>query len=127
MSEAAVREREHRQHWAVPGSRHDRLIRFSAPDVPGSTYPRGYWYGGTTGWGSTNTPNLAGPLEVNVRADYAHVGRWPVVQTSSDPWALASSGRAWSVPSSAMPAGKLVCVDLVDAAAQFTSLGCARR
>lgn len=34
MSEAAVREREFRQHWAVPGSRHDRLIRFAKVALP---------------------------------------------------------------------------------------------
>ena len=34
MSEAAVREREFRQHWAVPGSSHDRLIRFAKIALP---------------------------------------------------------------------------------------------
>ena len=36
MSEAATREREHRQHWAVPGSRHDKLIRFAKVALPSS-------------------------------------------------------------------------------------------
>jgi len=36
MSEAAAKEREHRQHWAVPGSRHDRLIRFAKVALPSS-------------------------------------------------------------------------------------------
>ena len=34
MSEAATREREFRQHWAVPGSSHDRLIRFAKIALP---------------------------------------------------------------------------------------------
>jgi lipopolysaccharide export system protein LptC len=34
MSEAALRERQHRQHWAVPGSRHDRLIRLAKIALP---------------------------------------------------------------------------------------------
>jgi hypothetical protein len=105
----------------------DRLIRHAAPDIPGQTAPRGWWYGGTTGWGAANTPNLAGPLEVNVRADYAHVGRWPVVLPTDDPWALAASGRGWSVMLPTSTVGMLVCMDLVDAAGQFTPLGCARR
>lgn len=34
MSEAAVRDRQHRQHWAVPGSRHDQLIKFAKVALP---------------------------------------------------------------------------------------------
>ncbi|MFL6735223.1 MAG: LPS export ABC transporter periplasmic protein LptC [Sphingomicrobium sp.] len=34
MSEAASRERRFRQTWAVPGSRHDRLIRFTKVALP---------------------------------------------------------------------------------------------
>jgi lipopolysaccharide export system protein LptC len=34
MSEAASRERAFRRTWAVPGSRHDRLIRFSKVALP---------------------------------------------------------------------------------------------
>jgi len=34
MSEAAVREREIKQQWAVPGSRHDRLIRVAKVALP---------------------------------------------------------------------------------------------
>lgn len=34
MSEAASRDRASRQSWAVPGSRHDRLIRFSKIGLP---------------------------------------------------------------------------------------------
>ncbi|MBA3576350.1 MAG: LPS export ABC transporter periplasmic protein LptC [Sphingomonas sp.] len=34
MSEAAVRGRETRQRWAVPGSRHDRLIRVAKVALP---------------------------------------------------------------------------------------------
>jgi lipopolysaccharide export system protein LptC len=34
MSQAANREREVKQHWAVPGSRHDRLIRFARVALP---------------------------------------------------------------------------------------------
>ena len=34
MSEAATREREFRQHWAVPGSRHDRLVRVAKVALP---------------------------------------------------------------------------------------------
>ena len=36
MSEAADRRREARQHWAVPGSQHDRLIRFAKVALPAS-------------------------------------------------------------------------------------------
>jgi lipopolysaccharide export system protein LptC len=34
MSEAAAREREVRQHWAQPGSQHDRVIRFTKIGLP---------------------------------------------------------------------------------------------
>jgi lipopolysaccharide export system protein LptC len=34
MSEAASRERAFRQLWAVPGSRHDRLVRFAKVALP---------------------------------------------------------------------------------------------
>ena len=34
MSEAAIREREFKQHWAVPGSRHDRLVRIAKIALP---------------------------------------------------------------------------------------------
>ena len=34
MSEAAYRERAARQHWAEPGSRHDRLIRIAKVALP---------------------------------------------------------------------------------------------
>ena len=34
MSEAAARERDFRQHWAVPGSSHDRLVRFAKIALP---------------------------------------------------------------------------------------------
>jgi lipopolysaccharide export system protein LptC len=36
MSEAADRGREARQHWAVPGSKHDRLIRYAKIALPAS-------------------------------------------------------------------------------------------
>jgi lipopolysaccharide export system protein LptC len=36
MSEAALRERQDRQHWAVPGSRHDRLVRLAKIALPSS-------------------------------------------------------------------------------------------
>ena len=34
MSEAATRERAFKQHWAVPGSRHDRLIKLAKIGLP---------------------------------------------------------------------------------------------
>ena len=34
MSEAAIREREVKQHWAVPGSQHDRIVRFAKIALP---------------------------------------------------------------------------------------------
>jgi lipopolysaccharide export system protein LptC len=34
MSEAATRERAFRQHWAVPGSSHDRIVRFAKIALP---------------------------------------------------------------------------------------------
>ena len=34
MSEAAIRERADRQRWAVPGSSHDRLVRFGKIALP---------------------------------------------------------------------------------------------
>ena len=34
MSEAAIREREVKQHWAVPGSKHDRIVRFAKIALP---------------------------------------------------------------------------------------------
>ena len=36
MSEAATRERAFRQHWAVPGSSHDRVVRFAKIALPGA-------------------------------------------------------------------------------------------
>ena len=36
MSEAAAREREFKQHWAVPGSQHDRLVRIAKVALPAS-------------------------------------------------------------------------------------------
>ncbi|MGI8704394.1 MAG: LPS export ABC transporter periplasmic protein LptC [Sphingomicrobium sp.] len=36
MSEAAVHDREVKQQWAVPGSRHDRLIRIAKVALPAS-------------------------------------------------------------------------------------------
>ena len=34
MSEAATRKREFRQHWAVPGSQHDRVIKLAKVGLP---------------------------------------------------------------------------------------------
>jgi lipopolysaccharide export system protein LptC len=34
MSEAATREREIKQHWAEPGSRHDRVVRLAKLGLP---------------------------------------------------------------------------------------------
>ena len=34
MSEAAAREREVKQHWAVPGSQHDRIVRLAKIALP---------------------------------------------------------------------------------------------
>src|SRR5574338_353569 len=34
MSEAAIREREARQRWAVPGSTHDKLVRWTKILLP---------------------------------------------------------------------------------------------
>ena len=36
MSEAATRERDVKQRWAVPGSAHDRLVRWSKIGLPGA-------------------------------------------------------------------------------------------
>jgi lipopolysaccharide export system protein LptC len=36
MSDASVRERQHRQSWAVPGSFHDKLIGFAKVALPSS-------------------------------------------------------------------------------------------
>lgn len=34
LSRAAERERERKQHWAAPGSKHDRLVRFAKIGLP---------------------------------------------------------------------------------------------
>ena len=36
MSEAALQQREHQQHWAEPGSRHDRIVKLlgNVPVLP---------------------------------------------------------------------------------------------
>ena len=34
MSEAATRDRAFKQHWAVPGSRHDQIVRFAKVALP---------------------------------------------------------------------------------------------
>jgi len=34
VSEAALREREVKQHWAVPGSQHDRIVRLAKIGLP---------------------------------------------------------------------------------------------
>ncbi len=64
-------------------------------DAPGKTAPDGY-------------------LQVNLRSDYQHVGRWPVRNATADLSAQAASGRGFDF--------------LIDPgfrhAGQFTSLGC---
>lgn len=110
----------------------DRLVQAGAPDIPGQDAPRGYWYwdSGKTGpvrlngWGATNVENRQGPLWVNVRADFVHVGRWLVDRPTGDLWAQTASGRAFGIELDASFHGKLICADLVDAKGQFTSLGC---
>jgi len=39
MSDAAVQERAFKQDWAVPGSRHDRLIKLAKIGLPSAVVP----------------------------------------------------------------------------------------
>lgn len=108
-----------------------RLTRAAAPELAADTPPRGYWYWnpagdgsfGLNGWGSTNAPDPRGPLEINVRADWQHVGRWPVDRATGDLWARTASGHGFGIGMGPGDRGHLYCLDLVDAAG-FTSLGC---
>lgn len=108
----------------------DRLIQFAAPAVPGETEPTGFWYDdprrtgpvALNGWGAGNRrPEI---VAVNVRADFAHVGRWPVSNPTADIWARDASGRAFGLTLPSTYRGRLICLDLVDSADQFSSLGC---
>lgn len=110
-----------------------RLIAQGAPAVDSdSAQPLGYWYpdpsrSGTVvlnGWGAGRLPSPDAPLWVNVRADWQHVGRWPVTWESGDLWARAGAGRAFSVQLPSTYRGKYVCVDVVDERGVFGYLGC---
>lgn len=111
----------------------NRLIEFGAPAENSSTAtPTGYWYEdpattGTVhlnGWGAADLPTAGAPVTLNVRSDWGHVGRFPVASPSSDVWAQAADGLSFSVPLTANFRGHLICLDLVDAADRWTSLGC---
>ncbi len=110
----------------------NRLIQHAAPDVPGATAPRGWWYEdasrsgpiGLNGWGAGNVHSREAVIAVNIRSDGAHVARFPVSASTADIWAQAASGRGFSVSLTSNFRGHTICLDLVDAAGQFTSLGC---
>lgn len=110
-----------------------KLVQAAAPLIPGRGHaPVGYWYPAPAatgpvrlnGWGATYVPTLSGPLEVNVRVDWQHAGRYPVSSPTGDTYAIAASGRAFGVELPATARGHLVCLDLVDAEGEFTALGC---
>jgi hypothetical protein len=110
-----------------------KLAFLGMPDEPGKTAPDGYLYGITprpdgqlrlNGWGAPNVPNKLGTLQVNLRSDYQHVGRWPVQNATTDLYAQAASGRGFDFLIDPGFRNHLLCVDLVDSAGQFTSLGC---
>jgi hypothetical protein len=110
----------------------NRLVQFAAPHVPGRTAPLGYWYEDWSrsgpvrlnGWGAGNVNSREAVIAVNIRSDGGHVARFPVSAPTSDIWAQTASGRAFSVTLTENFRGHHVCLDLVDAAGQFTSLGC---
>jgi hypothetical protein len=110
----------------------NRLIQHAAPAVPGNTKPVGFWYthpGRTgpvrlNGWGAAFVPTPAAGVSVNVRVDYRHLTRFPANAPTGDIWAQTASGRAFGHAIGAEHRGRMVCLDLVDQRAQFTSLGC---
>lgn len=110
----------------------NRLIQAGAPDVPGQTAPRGYWYWNPTtsgsfalnGWGVSNDPDPRGPVELNVRVNWQHGWRTPVTNPTGDLWAQTASGHAFSLWLGPEWRGRYFCLDLVDKDERFTSLGC---
>lgn len=109
----------------------NRLIQHAVPDAPGVISDRGYWYPHSsvagqsivlTGWGAS-AGRRTDVIQVNLRVDWKHVGRWPVNETSDDVFAKAASGRGWRIGLGPEWRGKLAAVDLVDANGTFTSLG----
>ena len=111
----------------------DRLIQAGAPAVDATTaQPVGYWYPdpsttGTVylnGWGASRLPTADSPVVLNIRADWAHVGRVPVANPTGDLYAQAAAGHGFGVALGPEYRGHLICLDLLDAAGQWTPLGC---
>lgn len=110
----------------------NRLIQMAAPHEPGKNAPVGYWYYdpaksgpvNLNGWGAGNERTRRDPIQLNIRANWNHVGRYPISSSTGDPWAQAASGRAFGIQLSSSYRGAYVCVDLLDAAGRFTYLGC---
>lgn len=110
-----------------------RLIAAAVPGVPGDDAARGWWYGSRNaggrltlaGWAASWTDPRLGGVQVNVRVDGQHAGRFAVSrERNADPWARAASGRGWSVALPGWAGTRTVCVDLLDDAGRFTPLGC---
>lgn len=109
------------------------LARTAAPEITHGTPPLGYWYWnpptnggrfGLNGWAATNLPNREGPLWLNVRVDWQHVGRFLVTNPTGDLWAQTASGHGFGVDIGPEWAGRYFCLDLYDQAEQVTRLGC---
>lgn len=110
-----------------------QLIGGAVPGVPGDDAARGYWYGGGRsggkvvlhGWAAAWTNPRLGSVQVNVRVDGRHAGRWAANgPVNGDPWARAASGRTWGLGMPAWAGTRTVCVDLLDERGRFTPLGC---
>lgn len=109
-----------------------RLLQHAVADEPGKIAPRGFWYGDPAtegpihinGWAAGNEESRQDVVEVNVRTNYVHFGRFTVNQWTADLWAQTASGRGFGIAIPAEYRGQTVCVDLVDAGDRFTSLGC---
>jgi hypothetical protein len=110
-----------------------RLLAAAVPGVPGDDRARGYWYGGGRtggkvvlhGWAAGWTNPRRGTVQVNVRIDGHHAGRWTLSgPENGDPWARAASGRTWGLGMPEWQGLRTVCVDLLDDAGRFSPLGC---
>jgi hypothetical protein len=110
----------------------NRLIQHAAPAAPGNTEPVGFWYADPSqtgpvhlnGWGAAFAPTPAAGVSLNVRSDWRHVSRFAVDGPTTDIWARTASGRSFGLVIGAEHRGRVVCLDLVDQRADFTSLGC---
>ena len=125
-------DKVHLATWRGCVEARDRMIQVAAPAVPGRTAPVGYWYPRNVptgsvvlnGWAAGFVPDPSRTVSVNVRVDWRHLTRFAASSPTGDPWARTASGRGFEFWLGPEFRGHVFCLDLVDAAGQFTSLGC---